>query len=182
MRRAFVLLALSVTLALPLSARGSDVATGPGQGIGAACKAPAFRQFDFWLGRWSVTNPAGKVVGHSHITRLSQGCAVHEHWFGQSGIEGNSLNYYDATSGQWHQDWVGGGGQILHLHGGLQGKAMVLSGSRTDPRGALIDRITWTPLSKHRVSQHWEISRDAGKTWKTVFLGLYTPLASTASP
>lgn len=142
--------------------------------IGKTCTAAVFRQFDFWLGRWTVTNPAGTVVGHSRITRLSQGCAIHEQWLGRKST-GNSLNYYDHGDRHWHQDWVGGGGQVLHLHGGLQGRSMVLSGTRRDKRGEVLDRITWTPLARHRVRQHWETSRDGGTTWKTLFDGTYTP-------
>ncbi len=142
--------------------------------IGKTCTAPVFRQFDFWLGRWTVTNPKGVVVGHSRITRISQGCAMHERWLGRRST-GNSINYYDHHTRQWHQDWVGGGGQVLHLHGNLEGTSMVLKGNRRDKQGHVLDRITWTPLSNHRVRQHWQISRDAGKTWKTLFLGTYSP-------
>lgn len=154
---------------LPASADGT---------IGKACTAPVFRQFDFWLGRWTVTNPAGVVVGHSRITRISRGCAIHEQWLGRA-TTGNSLNYYDHGSRQWHQDWVGGGGQVLHLHGGRKGASMVLEGTRHDARGKVIDRISWTPLAAHRVRQHWQISRDGGVTWQTIFMGTY---ASQGSP
>ncbi|GAB3035387.1 hypothetical protein GCM10027285_18160 [Oleiagrimonas citrea] len=141
--------------------------------LGKTCAAPVFRQFDFWLGRWHVTNPAGVTVGHSRITRISRGCAIREQWFGRKST-GNSLNYYDAGTKQWHQDWVGSGGQVLHLHGRLQGASMVLTGTRKDKRGHVRDRITWTPLNSGRVRQHWEISRDSGTSWKTIFLGTYT--------
>jgi len=141
--------------------------------IGTVCTAPVFRQFDFWLGRWTVTDPKGSVVGHSRITRISRGCALHERWLGRRST-GHSLNYYDARTRQWHQDWVGGGGQVLHLRGALEDGSMVLKGIRRDQRGRVLDRITWTPLSRHRVRQHWETSRDGGVTWKTLFLGTYT--------
>jgi hypothetical protein len=127
------------------------------------------------VGRWTVTDTAGRVVGHSEITRVSGGCGILEHWMGRDGVGGRSLNAYDPTSGRWTQFWVGEGGLVLHLSGGLRGASMVLSGRRTGPRGEVLDRITWTPLGNGEVRQHWEISRDGGSTWKMAFDGRYAP-------
>lgn len=149
--------------------------------VGRVCRAPIFRQFDFWLGRWTVTNPGGVVVGHSRIALASGGCAIHELWLGRRST-GNSLSYYDHASGRWHQDWVGSGGQVLHLKGALKGTAMVLEGRRRDRKGDVLDRITWTPLPGHRVRQHWQTSRDGGVHWSTLFLGTYAPEPTTDTP
>ena len=35
-------------------------------------------------------------------------------------------------------------------------------------------KITWTPMDDGRVSQHWEVSKDDGKTWTNSFLGYYS--------
>lgn len=168
------MLSLLLLCLVPASLVARDTTATSAAPIGKACAAPVFRQFDFWLGRWTVTNPAGAVVGHSRITRISRGCAIHEHWLGRAST-GHSLNYYDAATRAWHQDWVGSGGQVLHLHGGREGTSMVLGDTRTGKQGTMLDRITWTPLDQHRVRQHWEISRDGGTTWTTVFDGTYTP-------
>jgi hypothetical protein len=58
-----------------------------------ACAAREFRQFDFWLGKWNVSDPGGKPVGTNEIKRESEGCALSEHWIGGDGISGTSLNY-----------------------------------------------------------------------------------------
>src|SRR4051794_19298843 len=87
-----------------------------------ACVAAEFRQFDFWLGKWTVKNPDGKQVGSSQITRASEGCAIREDWTSGNDKHGMSINYYDPTEKHWHQDWVGGDGSILHLAGGLEDK------------------------------------------------------------
>ena len=50
----------------------------------APCAAPEFRQFDFWLGQWTVADPGGKEQGQSQITREAGGCAIGEHWAGAS--------------------------------------------------------------------------------------------------
>jgi hypothetical protein len=138
-----------------------------------ACTAPEFRQFDFWLGQWTVSNPEGKKAGTSEIIRAAEGCAVREQWRSTSGIGGMSINYYDAADQKWHQDWVGGDGLILHLQGGLAGSAMVLTGATKSATQSLLNRITWTPLSDGRVKQQWDTSSDNGHTWQTVFTGIY---------
>jgi hypothetical protein len=141
--------------------------------IASSCRAPERRQFDFWVGRWTVTDTAGRVMGHSEITRVSGGCGILEHWMGRDGVGGMSLNGYDPASGHWTQFWVGEGGLVLHLVGGRKGSSMVLSDQRSGPRGELLDRITWTPLEDGDVRQLWETSLDGGATWKAAFDGRY---------
>jgi hypothetical protein len=141
---------------------------------GNACSSAEFRQFDFWMGRWSVTDSSGNPMGRSEITREADGCGILEHWTGGDGISGTSINYYDRHDGRWHQDWVGGGGGVLHLSGGIEGKAMVMTGEREGPRGHVTDRISWEPLPDGRVKQEWTLSSDGGRSWKRVFLGFYT--------
>jgi len=74
---------------------------------------------------------------------------------------------------QWHQDWVGGDGTILHLHGGLKDGVMVLTGESQSPKGPFTNRISYTPLPEGKVKQEWSISVDGGKTWQVSFLGTY---------
>ncbi len=60
-----------------------------------ACTAPEHRQFDFWVGDWTVT-PTGKetVVASSQIEKLYGDCAVRENWMPLKGSAGGSLNNY----------------------------------------------------------------------------------------
>src|ERR1051325_9105602 len=109
-----------------------------------ACTDPEFHQFDFWVGNWRVTNPAGSEVGTSEVTRVSAGCAVREHWHASSGGDGVSLNYYSPDDKHWHQDWVGADGTILHLHGNLSHGAMILTDETQAIKSHSINRITWT--------------------------------------
>jgi len=37
---------------------------------------PESRQFDFWLGEWAVTNPAGKLAGTSRIESIAAGAGL----------------------------------------------------------------------------------------------------------
>ena len=98
---------------------------------------------------------------------------MREHWHAASGGDGMSLNYYSREDRQWHQDWVGADGTILHLHGNFSHGAMVLSDETRTGKSHSINRITWAPLSGGKVKQQWDISTDNGKTWQISFVGLY---------
>jgi hypothetical protein len=169
-----LILVFALALAASARAQGQQQQQSQPAQRPAPCVAPEFRQFDFWIGQWTVAGQDGKEQGQSQITREAGGCAVNEYWQGAGGPPGVSINYFDRRDGKWHQHWVGGGGAVLHLAGNSDGKAMVMSGERDTPQGRDADRITWTPLADGRVSQRWDISTDGGKTWRTTFLGYYT--------
>ena len=143
------------------------------QGADASCEAAEHRQFDFWLGHWEVSNPAGDVVGTNTITVVSDGCGLHERWEGAGGGVGESLNAYDRRTGSWHQTWVGGRGLVLRLEGGVRDGAMVLEGDLVEGEQVVLQRITWTSDHDGSVRQLWETSEDAGASWTTTFDGTY---------
>ena len=139
------------------------------------CSAPAYRQFDFWVGNWKVTNRAGLQVGTNRVDKVLGGCALQEHWVGSGRSRGTSLNVYDASRHVWHQTWVDNDGGLLVLEGSLKDGSMVLSGTSVGRAGKKVfNRITWTPRDKDHVRQLWQVSVDGGKHWNTVFDGLYT--------
>ena len=151
--------------------------TPPGQPRPNPCDAAEYRHFDFWIGNWEVKGPAGQTIGNNVIEPLAGNCGVHENWKGARGGSGRSLNTYVRTDGKWHQVWVGTGGGLLHLIGGLKDGAMVLEGPSPGPNGTtVLNRVTWTPMPKG-LRQHWETSNDAGKTWTTAFDGFYSKRA-----
>lgn len=168
-RRVCLFAALNFVLLPSAAAQESNEATGTHE----ACSAPELRQFDFWLGDWTVTDASGKRVGANTITRVARGCGLHENWRGASGGAGMSLNWYEAGTDLWHQVWVGVG-TYLHLKGGLEGGNMVLRGERQADGATVLDRITWQPLEDGRVQQTWDVSRDGGRSWQSVFNGTYT--------
>jgi hypothetical protein len=174
---------MPVLAALPLllaqAASPLPAASGPPPAPpspGAKCQAPEYRRFDFWIGEWRVTNqrpPAGRTPppAKSRITRILSGCAILEEYETPGGYAGKSLNFYDGKA--WRQVWIDTGGAPLFLEGGIEGASMVL-GDKGGASGA-VNRITWTPMDGGRVRQHWEISKDGGKTFESGFDGLYTP-------
>jgi hypothetical protein len=141
------------------------------------CTAPEHHQFDFWIGRWTVSNPQGQTVGSSHVSRVSGGCAVLEQWQAAGGPPGTSINFYEPKTGKWNQVWVGGGGLILRLVGTFHDGAMELDGTtpRQTPQGQVLDRIRWTPQDDGSVEQLWLVSDDDGATWRPIFRGTYRP-------
>lgn len=150
------------------------------------CGTPEHRQFDFWLGTWEVRNAEGEVVGSNRVVELLGGCVIQENWEGAGGVVGTSYNTYSAARKQWHQTWVDSQGSLLLLNGGLEDGAMVLSGTTPARDGSsagestkmVHHRITWSMIDgdPDRVRQHWQVSTDDGKSWQTVFDGLYVRL------
>ncbi len=162
-----VALAASAFVLVPL---GGQAATPP-----KPCSSPLDRQFDFWAGRWTVTdNATGKPAGTNDVTREYKGCVLQEHWIGSSGERGSSFNHYDPARKVWHQTWVDDNGTLLLLDGGWRNGAMVLAGARPARNGKTVtDRITFTPRPDGSVRQWWQMTRDRGATWTTVFDGIY---------
>jgi hypothetical protein len=140
------------------------------------CSDPVAHQFDFWIGRWDVTEQ-GKPAGTNHIERILDGCALLENWVGAQGGAGKSLNFFDQADGLWHQTWVDRSGGALMLAGKFENGAMRLEGNRpaTKQQPATRQRITWTPLPGGNVRQLWESSPSDKEEWTVQFDGLYVP-------
>jgi hypothetical protein len=140
----------------------------------ATCDAAEYRQFDFWIGTWTVTE-GGQPVGHNTIEADLKRCALFESWSSSDGSRGRSINFYDRNRHRWHQTWIDDRGGALDLDGGLVEGSMVLAGERPTPKagGPVRDRISWTPQRDGSVRQHWEVMKPGQSTWETVFDGLY---------
>lgn len=141
------------------------------------CDAPEYRQFDFWVGEWDVTGPDGKPAGTNRITRILKDCVLLEEWTGAGGTGGKSFNIWSRADRKWHQTWVSDTGTVLQLEGALKDGAMVMEGVSMTADGSTVrNRITWSVIDGDgdRVRQHWEQSRDNGRTWTTAFDGTYT--------
>jgi len=140
-----------------------------------ACTTEEFRQFDFWIGDWEVTDPQGREAGKNVILLEHDGCVLAEHWTGARGGTGSSFNLYDAATKHWHQTWVDNTGSLLELDGGLVEGRMVLEGPGKGPKGEPVkNRIAWEKLNDGRVRQTWTVSPDNGATWTVAFDGFYT--------
>ena len=146
------------------------------------CTSKEHRQFDFWVGSWVVVDKDDNIQGNNNVELILNFCALQENWKGASGSAGKSFNFYDRQTKKWHQTWIDSRGGVLYLDGGIKGNVMVLQGTRLGRAGEeVLHRISYTPLEDGRVKQHWQSSRDQGKTWQEVFLGFYKKRGSLTS-
>lgn len=146
------------------------------------CSGDEYRQFDFWVGNWVVADKDGKVQGKNSIELMLNDCTLQENWTGAGGSNGKSFNFYDRQTKKWHQTWIDNRGGVLYLDGSLEGNVMVLEGVRLGQDGNdVLHKISYTPMEDGQVKQHWQASRDKGKTWREVFLGFYKKRDSLTS-
>jgi len=136
------------------------------------CCSVQHRQFDFWLGKWEVYNPAGKKVGENTITQVQGNCVLREEWV--SSQTGTSYNYYDPGDSTWNQLYLDSQGTILKLKGKFENNQMVLWSERVKgQRGEYRNRITWQLLPDGSVSQKWDIIVANGSVASVAFDGIY---------
>ena len=174
---------------LPVLAAGcgprEPVELPPMPHVGAAVPLPdePARQFDFWLGEWSVDNKRLKRGGWvdsgtavARIQAVADGNAVLERWTGELGgdpLIGFSLRAYDPALGKWviHLNWHGGRpGSFFVMHGERNGERIELfpPGDKTSTR--------YTFSLAHEGSAQWDnaTSRDGGQTWITDWVMQFT--------
>ena len=146
-------LAFIVALAVPAAAHA------------APCDAPEYRQFDFWVGTWEVTDH-GKPIATSRIERFANGCGILENYTQADGYSGKSINFYDAALKRWRQQWADSMGNSSEWVGELREGAMRFDGQAHRADGARVIRnMTFTPLADGSVRQASDRSVDGGKTW-----------------
>jgi hypothetical protein len=134
------------------------------------CADAEHAQFNFWVGRWTVT-PTGKskVVADSLIERV-YGCGLRENWMPKNHQDGGSLSIYVAAEKGWRQTWIDSSGAYVDFKGGWNGRAMVLTGDWPTATGQpQLVRMTYTQGADGSVRQAGDASSDGGKTWAPSF-------------
>lgn len=143
----------------------------------SACSAPAYHQFDFWIGDWDTFDMAkpDSIVARNHVTRMVGGCALREVYEQNDGLRGESFSTWDVGRGVWHQSWVTNRGTMLLLDGGMKDGRMVLTATERYQDGSTsLLRGTWWKEGRN-VREKAERSTDGGKTWTTVFDIVFRP-------
>lgn len=171
-------IAVAMGLSGPLSAHTATATAKPS----ATCTAPAYRQFDFWLGDWDTyrVDASGHVPGdaksvaRNRVSSILGGCVLHEVYRRADGYTGESFTIYDATRQRWHQSWVTNQGELLEADGTRQGRQIVLTASSRDAHGEMLLRVSWAPQGDG-VRETAVMSRDGGKTWQPSFDILFRP-------
>lgn len=172
--------ALAVAGVLLATSSALAQAPAPAPAAPPPCASAERHQFDFWVGRWDVypTAAPAKLVAHSLIESVYNGCGIRENWMPLNGGDGGSLSSYVPKDKGWRQTWIGSGGERVEFTGGWNGSAMVLTGEwpRSGPKGedGLV-RMTYTRGADGSVRQLGEVSIDGGKTWGPSFDFTYRP-------
>lgn len=150
----------------------------------APCSAPAFQQFDFWLGTWQVRTPDSTLAGENIITREEQGCLILERWTSINGGTGQSYNFYNPATETWRQVWVSPGAMIDYQGGLTETGSIKLSGVITYVAFGQIADFTgeWTPNDDGSVTQHFEQYNPETEAWTTWFTGHYVKSAEATAP
>lgn len=137
-----------------------------------SCCSDQHHQFDFWIGKWDVFNPAGKKVGENTITQVQDNCVLLENWVSTG--TGTSYNYYDPADSTWNQLYLDNQGTILKLKGKFEDNKMILwSNEVRGQNGNYRNRITWQLLPDGHVSQKWDIVALNGTVLSVAFDGVY---------
>ena len=132
-----------------------------------------YRALDFWVGSWDVYM-GDQQVGHNQITKNQRGCLIHESWTSASGSTGESINFFDPTTGSWTQHWVDENGGVVWYTGGPEDKGLHMVGENIDSKGKVkAARLTLSPMEDGTVHHLIEHSDDKGKNWSVWFDATY---------
>jgi tetratricopeptide (TPR) repeat protein len=145
----------------------------------APCKfGPEFRQFDFWIGEWSVVTAKGEMPAGDSRIELSLGdCVIVENWTSKNSLySGKSYNVYNTTEKRWEQFWVDNSAGMIHFYGGLKDGVMdFYTQDQTQPDGTSNQRhLRFFPIGPDKVRQFSQASTDHGKTWTDEYDFIYT--------
>ena len=142
----------------------------------AACAAPEYHQFDFWIGDWDAFEiDAAMPVARVRVDRILEGCVLREDYQDTSGLQGQSFSIYDASRKVWHQSWVTNRGHLLVIEGKMQDGEMILIGSDHTADGKERHvRGVWKP-EKSAVRETATTSIDGEKTWHPWFDLVFRP-------
>ena len=143
------------------------------------CSSHEARQFDFWLGEWSLSWPAQQTggaegelgTGRNRISRLFDDCVIEENFTTDDGsFSGHSVSVYDVAAGYWRQTWVDSSGGYLLFTGTFHDGVMELS---TEPRerdgDMTVQRMVFSEITPASLEWAWQGSRDGGSTWNDLW-------------
>jgi hypothetical protein len=147
----------------------------------AACQSAAYHQFDFFVGRWDVTNPAGEKIGTDEVSKAYGACVLVEKWHdGDDSGGGIGLTGYSIGHHSWHQDFMDDTGFVLTIDGGMVGSKMIMTGADYLKTGVRrLHRVVWTTRADGSVEEVWKTSVDGGATWQPHFDGIFRKRTST---
>ena len=139
----------------------------------ATCGTPAHHALDFWIGRWTVTNPAGQPAGSSTVDPTPDGCGLIERYTGNAGPAGRrylgtGLHVFDATSNAWRQLFSDNRPAATAMTGRVVDGTVVYEWDVVEASKHVPKRYTLSRTDSG-VRQLGERSDDGGKTWTMEF-------------
>jgi hypothetical protein len=135
----------------------------------------ASREFDYWLGDWTVTYPGASSSATSTVSLELDKCLLVESWIGGKGHSGKNMFAYSPDDKNWHGMFADNEGRVHVLEGNvLSGSAEFRGSSRGANGETVLNRIRVVRLTPDKVEQIWQKSTDKGVTWTTVFHGEYS--------
>ncbi len=150
-----------------------------------ACSEGHYREFDFWIGEWDITNLRLQEDGSwsevgtatNRVFRVAGGCGIVELWdgyLGDSHIRGFSVRTYDPETGKWYlvlnwpqQNRAGFGtleGVFTHGRGDFFTEFTSADGT------AGITRYSFTDIGHDTFRWNDGTSLDGGQTWRTSWI------------
>jgi hypothetical protein len=174
---------------LPIVVILAAISAAYGQDAGA-CSENESRQFDFWIGEWSIKQRILKADGtwfeaeaRTSVAPALDGCVLVENWNGDvlffwegmkkaETIKGFSVRSYDRHSQKWVINWMDTRNPRFNAFEGnfKDGKGEFFRTISADDGTETIARIVFSEIA--RSSVHWElaISSDEGKKWRTLWI------------
>jgi hypothetical protein len=143
----------------------------------ASCSANSEnRQFDYWLGNWSIGAPGSSGNADSTVSLTLDKCLVVENWDGGGGHSGQNIFGYSADDKSWYGMFADNEGRVhVFTSGKVASGFAEFEGTSRGPKGeSVLNRVKITRLNPNKVEQSWEKSSDNGVTWTLVFRGEYS--------
>jgi hypothetical protein len=167
-------------IALVLACVLAPAATAQG-----ACDGEHYREFDFWIGEWDLTNlrlqedgswtDAGNAT--NRVFPVAGGCGIVELWDGYLGdnhIRGFSVRTYNSETEKWHlllnwpQKNAAGFGT---LEGVFQhGRGDFYTSFTSQDGQAGLTRYSFADISHNTFRWNDGTSLDGGQTWRTAWI------------
>lgn len=141
------------------------------------CELPEGKQFDFWVGEWDLSWPAGQGgpgedqpgKGTNSVKKILGDCVVQENFAkSATSYKGMSVSAYKPKLGAWQQTWVDTDGNYLLFTGHFKDGVMELhSPKRKMPDGKILSfRMIFKNISADSFDWSYQASKDDEKTWK----------------
>jgi hypothetical protein len=128
--------------------------------------------FDFWLGRWQVTDAAEGSTGTNTIRRVLGGVVLEERFTfpGPDGkpYRGRSHTAYVEGRG-WCQTWVDTSGLYLDFVGGVSDNGMTLERRAVLDGTAVTQRMRWSEIGPDSLVWQWMRADERSGDWQLLW-------------